>query len=286
MNADSNQPLPTDHHWRTSDGIDIQARGWLVEQPRGLVVLVHGLGDHGGRYEHVAKRLNDESFSVVAPDMRGHGRSSGPRGYAPSFDCVLDDLGLAIEQSREIVADKELPLFLYGQSLGGCYVLNYCLRRTDRIAGCVASSPMLRVAFEPPAWKLWVGRTLGKWWPTFTLPTGLDLNELSRDASVVAAARRDPLRHRKISATIAFSMFEAGEWAIRNAETLAVPALLMHGTEDKITSHGASEEFSAAAAGNCELEIYPDCKHELHNEPIKKDVLDRAAGWLLNRRNS
>ena len=161
----------------------------------------------------------------------------------------------------------------YGQSLGGGLVINYLLSRGSQATGGIANSPLLRTAFPPPAWKLAVARALGKFWPTFTLSTAIRPKELTHDPAGVKAYQSDPLVHQRVSAALGLSMLEAGEWSIANAHKLATPLLLIHGTQDRITSCEASETFSKASNSYCDFRPWNGLYHDMHWEPQWQQVL-------------
>lgn len=268
----------TDVAWTSTDGLPLLGRCWESEgEPRAVVCLVHGLGEHCGRYGHVAAALNAQGYAVLACDQRGHGRSGGQRGVIPSYDALMDDIGLLLAQAGQRFPGK--PRFLYGHSLGGNEVLNYALRRRPNLAGVIATSPGLRTAFKPPAMQLAVGRLMNRLWPAFTLPNGLELAALSRDPAVITAYETDPLNHDRLSARLGVSLLEAGEWAIAHAAEFPVPLLLMHGTADRLTSHEASQAF-ASKAPTCTLKLWEGLYHETHNEPEKEAVLGFMLDWV------
>ena len=270
-----------DVQWQSADGLQLVGRSWEpAGEPRAVVCLVHGLGEHCGRYQHVAAALNEAGFAVLACDQRGHGRSAGKRGVIPSYDALMDDIGLLLEQASQRYPGK--PRFLYGHSLGGNEVINYALRRKPALAGVVATSPGLRTAFKPPAAQLAVGRLMNKLWPAFTMPNGLELAAISRDPAVVEAYQQDPLVHDRLSARLGMELLESGEWAIAHAGEFPVPLLLMHGTADRLTSYEASQEF-ASKAPNCTLKLWDGLYHETHNEPEKDAVIAYIVAWVNGR---
>lgn len=254
------------------------ARLWPVENPRGAVALVHGLGEHSGRYFHVAGALQAAGWVVVACDLPGHGRSEGKRGHFPSYDGVLDLIGQLLQTAAEQAPER--PRVLYGHSLGGNLVLNFALRRPQELDGVIATGPWLRLAFEPPAAQVILARLVGKLWPAFTQPNGLDPKDLSHDPEVVRAYEEDPLVHDRISAGLFFAAYQAGLWALEQAHTLRVPALIMHGTEDRLTSAEASRAFAEAAGPQCTLRLWEGMYHEVHNEPQREEVLATVTRWL------
>src|SRR5512136_2894141 len=192
---------------KTRDGLRLLGLQWKpAGKARGVVCLVHGIGEHVGRYAHVAAAMNDAGYAMLGFDQRGHGRSEGPRGFTPSFDTFLDDLDVQLDEARRRHPGQ--PVFLYGQSMGGNLVLYYSLRRKPSLAGVVASSPQIRLAFTPPAWKTTLGRWMLKLWPTMVMANGLDVKNLSHDAAVVRAYTTDPLVHDRVTPPLGIGMID------------------------------------------------------------------------------
>ncbi|MGC8874689.1 MAG: lysophospholipase [Chloroflexia bacterium] len=265
--------------WHAGDGLRMFAQGWLPETaPRALVVLVHGLGEHSGRYEHVGAALTRNGFALLGFDLRGHGRSEGPRGHTPSYEVLLEDIARFIQEVE--TRFRMPPHFLYGHSLGGNLVLNYALRRKPALCGVVATGPALRLGFEPPAVKVALARAMNALFPAFTQASGLEVAALSRDPAVVEAYRKDPLVHDRISARLFLGFFEAGRWALEHAQEFPVPLLLLHGGADRICSPEGSRAFASRVPGDCLLKIWDGLYHEVHNEPERGEVLDTLVGWL------
>ena len=209
---------------------------------KGVVVLVHGFGEHLGRYkDSVVPMLMNSKFAVVAYDNIGHGKSGGKRGHCPNYEALLDILDLMIVKTGSLFPNT--PLFLYGHSMGGNLVLNYALRYNAELKGIIASSPYLRLGFEPPKWKMVLGKLMLKIWPSITLPSGLDPNGISRIKEEVEKYKSDPLVHDKVSPMYSFPIIDAGKWAIANASKLKVATLLIHGTGDPIIDYHGSQEF-------------------------------------------
>jgi alpha-beta hydrolase superfamily lysophospholipase len=263
---------------RSRDDLNLFACHWSVDHPQGVICLVHGIGEHSARYAHVAAYLNQAGYNMVGYDLRGHGRSGGQRGHIPAFESFMDDIELMLSHTRQMWAEQ--PLFLYGHSLGGSQVINYLLRRKPSLAGAVATGPALRIAFEPPAAKVALGRFMNNLLPKFSQATGLEAEAISRDASVVQAYVNDPLVHDRISARFFVDTLDAGYWALAHASELSTPLLLMHGSDDRLTSAKASQEFAARAGSFCNLKIWDGLYHEIHNEPEQGQVFDYLRIWL------
>ncbi|MBC8262779.1 MAG: lysophospholipase [Anaerolineales bacterium] len=267
--------------WQTDDGLQLYAQGWQPEtEPKGVICLVHGLGEHNGRYAHLAAFLNQAGYALLTFDLRGHGKSEGPRGHAPSYEALLDDIAHLLEEAAARYPDR--PCFLYGHSLGGNLVIGYALRRRPQLAGVIATGPFLRAAFEPPAWKLSLARIMYSLWPTLSLSNGLDRQALSRDPEVVRAYNNDPLVHDRLSARLGMDMLQSGLQSLERAAEFPLPLLLMHGSDDHITSPQASREFAAQAGERCTLKIWDSFYHEIHNEPEREQVFEHLSEWLMS----
>jgi len=266
-------------HVKSSDGLDLFARGWEPEgKPKAMVCLVHGLGEHVDRYEHVARALTDAGYVLLGYDLRGHGRSGGPRGHTPSYDQSLDDIQLFLTRCRGRYPGRKQ--FLYGHSLGGNLVINYALQREDDLVGVIATGPLLRLGFEPPAFKVALGRAMNRIAPGFTQASGLEQAALSRDPAVVQDYAADPLVHGKISARQFVSMYESGLRALENAAGFPLPLLLMVGSADRLVSPAACQEFAERADGKVTFKMWDGWYHEIHNEPENEQVLATMTGWM------
>lgn len=269
----------TEFQFNTNEGSVLYAREWQPENElQGVICLVHGLGEHSGRYDHLALALSQAGYVLLSFDQRGHGKSFGKRGHAPSYEMLLDDIESFIHESLQRF--PYLPTFLYGHSLGGNLVLNYVLRRQPKFAGVIVTSPWLRLSVEPSLLLRQLASFLNKWWPTFSMSSGLELNALSHDLIVVNTYKADPLVHNRISVGLFVAADQAGLWAIENAAQFDLPLLLMHGGGDRITSVGATKLFASSIQKDCTLKIWPDLYHELHHEPEKEEVISYLINWL------
>lgn len=260
------------------DGVLLRGRIW--RPPGGLravLCLLHGLGEHGGRYAHVAGFLGGRGHALLAMDLRGHGVSEGPRGHVPSLEALLEDIDRVIDEAKSRFPGT--PILLYGHSTGGNLALNHALRRRPGLSGVIATAPLLMEAFEPPLWKRTLAGVLYRLLPSIPLSSGLRTDDLSRDAAVVRDYDDDPLVHDRV--TVRFmEVRRAGPWALAHADAFPLPLLLMHGDADRITSHEASIAFAAAAGDRCTLKIWKGLYHEIHNEPEKNEVLAFLNNWL------
>lgn len=250
---------------------------WKSDTVKAVVLILHGLGEHSGRFEHVAEALVNDGFGVAAFDHFGHGKTLGKRGHNPGYESVLDSVGKFIEKTKEIFGEKSI--FLYGHSMGGNAVINYMLSREHNLKGVIATSPFLQLAFQPPAWKLSLGKIMQKIAPSITLGNEVDANLISRDENEVKKYIEDPLIHGKVSPNFSLSFIDKGAWAIENAAKGNVPILLLHGTEDKLISPEGTKAF-AKNNKHATLKLYEGGYHELHNDFCKEEVLTDILQWL------
>lgn len=271
--------------WTTDDHLEIFAQGWEPDQraPKAAICLVHGLGEHSGRYEHVAEAFTKDGYAMFGFDLRGHGRSGGPRGHFPSSEAVLQDIDLLFTHARERY--PELPLILYGHSLGGILVLYYGLKRKPKIKGVIATSPGLHTALESQTGKIIAAQILGLIAPTVLLPSGLDAHAISHTQAVIDKYQQDPLVHDKISLGFGRTMLGVAKWTLEHAAEFPAPLLLMHGKEDRIAFPSSSIEFAAAAPEKSTLVLWDEGYHELHNEPEQAEVLKTMLIWMNARLN-
>ncbi len=254
-------------------------QGWSVPDPAGVVVLVHGAHEHGGRYAHVAQRLGAAGYASYAPDHPGHGRSPGRRGDIRSLAAAVE----GVAQTARAAADRHpgVPLFVYGHSLGGLVALQYLTGTPHgRIAGAVVSAPALDTSTATPAQRV-LAPVLSRLAPGLGVLT-LDAETVSRDPEVVAAYRADPLTHtgRMVARTGTEILLGAAAMPAR-LRGLRLPLLVVHGGADRLVPPAASEVVRRhAGSPDVTVRIYDGLYHEPHNEPEKDEVLDDVVAWL------
>jgi acylglycerol lipase len=266
--------------WQTVDGLALFAQSWEPEPltPKAVICLVHGIGEHSTRYAHVAEAFSKAGYVLFGADLRGHGKSEGPRGHFPSIDAIVLDIDNILDHARSRYPD--LPLILYGHSLGGILVLYYGLRQKPDVKGIIATSSGLRTALEKQPAKIMAAKILGSLIPGISLPTGLDKNAISQDKEVVAAYSADPLVHDRMSLGFGKIMLGVIRWTFDHAKEFSLPLLLMHGKSDTIAYPSGSIEIAALVKENCKLVLWENGWHELHNEPFKEDVFKTMISWM------
>jgi len=261
------------------DGKQLFFCEWRTDNsPKGVVCLVHGLGEHCGRYVHVASKLTDAGYCVIAFDLPGHGKSQGKRGHIRSYKILQQDISMLI--SEAVKRYQDIPCYLYGHSLGGNLVLNYALGNDSRLAGIISTSPWLKLAFKPKSLMILIGKILEKIWPSFTQSNRLNAEGLSHRTEVAEAYTNDPYVHDKISVRLFNRANVHGLLAIKKASQCKLPILLMHGSADPITSHKASRQFAENAGAVCTYKEWEDLYHELHNESNSEEVIQYIIDWM------
>ncbi len=272
-----------DFSFQSKDNLTLHGCQWAVENPNGIVCLVHGMGEHVKRYEHVANAFNENQLEVWGFDHRGHGHSEGKRGHTPSIECMFDD----IEQLLVLIRKEhpDTPIIIYGHSMGGNVSLNFLLHRNSKeVSLGVITSPWLRLANPPAGFQLWLAKFGARFLPSLAQPNGLNVADISSVKKEQEAYANDPLNHDRITAGLFMEINTMGEKAIAIANTLKTPILLAHGTADTITSPKGSEAFGAAATkGKVTLKFWNGLRHETHNEFNKKEVIDFYVNWVVER---
>ena len=268
----------------TFDGLRLfeSSRRPADRPPRGGVAIVHGYAEHSGRYEEVAGRLLAASFCVHQFDLRGHGRSQGPRAFVRSFDDYVRDVQTFMERIRRQQAVG--PLFLLGHSMGGLIAALWTLAHPAGATGLVLSGAALKVNDQIHPWLQRMSAAIGKITPR--LPTiRLDDAALSRDAGVVRRFREDPLvYHGRMPAQTGAEIVRSAKQIASRLAEFRLPLLIMHGGDDRLADPEGSRQLHGRAASNDKtLKLYPGLFHEIFHEPERRRVLDELVAWLQAR---
>lgn len=265
--------------FRTRDGMDLYCNDWPAPTPRARMLLVHGLGEHSGRYAALAHDLNAQGISVRGFDHRGHGRSQGKRGtVGREANCLSQD---TIEVFNAYAAEGEDLPFLLGHSMGGLVAMHAVVGLGLRPRGLVASSPAL--ASHASRLDRLLSRVLLKLAPDITVANGLPADKLSHAPGIEREYLDDPHNHNRISARLARYLFEAGPQVIASAASLSVPTLLQIAGSDRLVDADGARAFVVAAPGELlECHEYPALYHEIYNEaePARGEVIADLSAWL------
>jgi alpha-beta hydrolase superfamily lysophospholipase len=272
---------PRAHRISTADGTALHVTDYLLPmaEASGSVVLMHGLGEHSGRYRHVAAFFNECGLSVRCYDHRGHGRSEGPRGDVINGNPMVQDAEIVID---DFASRFDLPPFLFGHSMGGLFAARFALSRLSPLRGLILSSPALAVRLS--GLQMMLLRMMEKIAPAFGAPNSLPVAYLSHDPAVVAAYQADPLVHGKISARLMRSMLDSMTFCDAKASTLAVPTLLMFAGDDHLVDADGSRRFLAQLPeGMARSHLYEAFYHEIFNETESAQPFSDLRTWLIEQ---
>ncbi len=276
-------------------GDNLAVQDWPVASHegalRGVVLIVHGLGEHAGRYDHVARQLNEWGFAVRGYDHYGHGDSAGVRGTLPHDNRLMEDLADVVDSTRGRM-DPDVPLLLLGHSMGGLVAAHYVALMAQTpgmggaqpkfklpVNGLILSSPALDAGLS------WMQKfllaTLPRVAPNLTVSNGLNSQYLSHDTAVIQAYRSDPLVHDRISGRLARFIANTGPLVVSKATQWQLPTLLMYAGQDKLVNAQGSRAFAQAAPGNVVTSrCFPELYHEMFNEVRRAQVFDELCRWL------
>lgn len=284
---DTNKVIYAKDSFINPNRLRIKFQYWLpAETQIANLLIVHGIGEHCGRYKNVIDYLLPKGIACYALDLQGHGRSGGKRGHVPHFSNFARD----VERLRVLTSPmyKDKPLFILGHSMGGLIVLDYLLQYPNSpITGTIFSSPAFALAVQIPPWKYKLGSLMLKVAPSFTMSNGIKSDELSNDKQVVEAYDRDELVHGRISAAMFFTMLDVMQKGQEQASSITTPLILMVGQNDHVIStEGALQLFSMFGAKDKTSHVCSDAKHELFNEINKETSLQFLWQWLETRINN
>jgi alpha-beta hydrolase superfamily lysophospholipase len=269
--------------WFTgAGGIRLFRRSWRPDRtPAGVLVNLHGLGDHSGLYPTLVEHFVPRGWVVHAPDLRGNGRSAGRRGHVDAWSEYREDLHRFLDLVRR--EEPGLPLFLLGNSLGGLIVLEYALHYPDGMRGVIAIAPPLG-SLGIPAPLLLAGRVLSRIWPGFSMSTGMDLSGLSRDPSTLETVLADPHFHRRGSARLSTEVEAAVERVQNGAPRFPLPVLVLHGASDRLVFPDGSRAFMAKVGQRDKtFREYPGGYHVLLADLDREQVLADLERWMEER---
>jgi acylglycerol lipase len=254
----------------SKDGRKLCIHQWEVSDANKVICIVHGLGEHGGRYTELAYHLNSSQISVFAIDLRGHGLTEGKRGHTPSYSLLQSDIEELLKHARSLNTDAKL--ILMGHSMGGNLVASYVKNdQTKELSGYILSAPFFDVAFAPPKWKITLAKLVGKILPSLTQGNELDVNAISRNENEVEKYIADPLIHNQISVGWFLAFSTVGKKLLADDRLISTPGLIYHGDADRLVSFGATEKFASKNA-NAKWVPLSGVYHEPHNDLGKEEV--------------
>ncbi len=260
---------------KSFDGRELYLVKSPIENQKAVVIFVHGLGEHLGRYNYLTKKFNEAGFSVYRFDHRGHGHSDGARAFYEDYNELIDDVNHIVDLAKK--ENPDYPLFVLGHSMGGYAVACYGVKYPDKVNGIIISGGLTR---DKAGLITSLSRDLN---PIMYLPNTLG-SVVSRDPDVVKAYGEDPLVLKEISVGLYYALSNGLQWLLDNTANFNYPVLILHGGDDRIVSCEDSIEFyDAISSADKELKVYDILFHEILNEPEKDAVIGDILNWLNKR---
>ena len=262
---------------QTKEGI--YYREWKIENPKAVILLVHGLGEHCQRYEPIVKELNESGFIVSSMDLPHHGCSEGKKGHIPSFD-IFEPIVLRL--TNKIKSDyPQLPVFILGHSMGGLITTLFISKYQDKFNGAILSGPAIDTPQKPPQWQVATIKTIAKIIPSVGL-IPIDASMVSRDPKVVQAYNEDPLvNNSKLTSKLLVELSNAMDEVKLKAQQISLPILVMHGQADQLTDPKSSEWLiDNISSKDKTLRLYEGLYHEIFNEPEAPQIYQEVIEWL------
>lgn len=269
---------------RSLDGLQLKAYDWTHPDSKLVMAVLHGYGEHAGRYKRAAEALGRRGVGVFAVDLRGHGQSEGPRGHVQRFEDYYADAAALLEEARARAAGR--PVVLFGHSMGGLLALDYVMACAPAgLSGLALSSPFLGLALKVNALKLGLGRAMSHLAPGFSMPSGLKGVDVTRDPDEAEKYDRDPLNNDNATARWFTESQKAIERVQARAASIRLPLWLMYGGSDRVADADATDRFASGLSVDGVVERLTGYYHELLNEPqeARELVLSRLGDWLLSR---
>lgn len=273
--------VPEDFQVISENGVGLYGKSWLPEIPPDAVVcVVHGLGEHCGRYEHFAEPFTSQNIGIFTLDLRSHGRSEGKRGAGTINSYLKDVQELVVTARREF---NDTPLFLLGHGFGGLLIVHYLAKLISKeIAGAIFSAPWVSSTIQPRNFTRKIAALLNYIHPSAPLSGNIDPGALAQNPEVGRQYRRDPLVHDKISARLYCDIEHSSGAVLDKASQIDVPVLICHGTADTIipcsTSHKLAQKIPGAV-----LKVWENARHEPHSDFNKDQVIEYYINWIKSR---
>lgn len=280
----SEQLVPQEASFKSADGLKLYSVKWLPKtEPKAVIILVHGIAEHSGRYGHVAEAFVNADLAVYAYDHRAHGKSEGePRTYFASFDLAVADLAVYVEIVRQENPNKKI--FVYGHSMGSLISNLYVLKNQDKIAGWISSGSPLTVDKSVPAPLVMILSAIGAIAPTLRLAK-IDPKDLTHDENIISAYITDPLGDSKPNRLgMVRGIINNSHVVIAQLANLKLPILLLHGSEDRLCPASASPIiYEKAGSKDKTLKIYDGLYHEIHNETYYGRIMTDMIEWIYGK---
>ena len=268
---------PTNTYQSASDDIEIFFRSWPVKKPKAVIALVHGLGEHCTRYDHMAEFYAKNNIAMIGYDRRGHGQSEGKIGHTKSLALYLEEITMLLN----LVAEQYpgIPKLLYGHSFGGNLSLNYILDHPTAAQALICTGPLIKIFDMPSKTKIGFARLAAKVTPSLLQATDLNVNHISTEKAEVEKYNNDPLVHGKISVRAGMVMLDAIDRLQKHKGTMPVPTLIMHAIDDKLSDVEGSRLFIKNVKG-IDYKEWENVYHEIHNDKDRLAVFNHTLAWI------
>jgi len=264
---------------KSADGTNLFAREWKpANNPKAWIAMSHGQSEHSGRYDYLGRALVKAGYAMVMADLHGHGQSGGKRGHVDRFSQYADDLKAVVDYIKK---QNLFELFIGGHSLGALNAARIAVDNPPGIKGVFLSGAALRLGFDPPGWKVTMGKIMSNLLPGLTMGNELDVADLTHNLEIVELQRNDPYNHGKISTRAFVEFINTQKEVLEKARYLKIPILIMHGDQDKLSALSGSRDFyEAVGSKEKALKIYEGFYHEIFNELDRDRVIYDLVKWL------
>ena len=264
--------------WKGAKSVELYGKLYIPDGAmRAFVVMVHGLGEHGGCYKKWGEDFSLQSIGFLTFDLRGHGKSPGIRGHT-TLQLIENDIQMIVQNVKNEF--PSVPVVLFGHSMGGLIVLSCVTKKNVDVQGVIASSPWLRLVHPPLTSLVWLARWVSYIVPWLTVHTGIKADQLSHDGFGSKRSKTDPLLHTKISIKLFSDLWVKSKKLLRDTHNLNIPLLLMHGSADPLTSHLASKSFAKNIQGYITFKKWHGMRHDLYNDAGNEVVFQYVIKWL------
>lgn len=270
--------------YKTHDGLNLYLQAWLPDAPKASLLLVHGLGEHSGRYSQLVNKLTEIGIAVFSFDGRGHGKSAsnGLTAFIDTAEDYLKDIHALVEKVQNYISG--IPVFIFGHSMGGGLVAGYVLKYKPKVAGVILSSPAIKEAEGTSSVLIALSGLVNRLFPKLKV-LQLDISGISRIPEEVEKYKSDPLVYQKnVPARTGFELYHLMQFIQRNAEQFSSPVLLIHGDADRLTNpKGSNLLFEKASSADKTIRIIPGGYHELLNDLNREEVRELILNWIKSR---